>query len=206
MPGLSGFSWRVVLDCFQVFPLDTRMNEGIAFGEVCQMLGRDPLFVRTLQRQLGLHIPEKDAGYSQGYVIFLEKLVSLRALHVPLEDIRELFEVEKKILSLLHVDALDRSPTWYLDECNGEREQAVFPERLLLSGHRLGFRIDANMIQPTLDFGERHPELFKGREMGEDVFLVVRKYVSMVRAMRERIERERPILENALYWARRVFK
>lgn len=182
------------------------MVDGISLGEVCQMLGRDAFFVRNLQRQLGLYMPDKDGGYSQGYVIFLEKLVSLRALHVPLEDIRELFEVEKKILSLLHVDALDRSPTWYLDECNGEKEHRGFPDRLLLSGHRLGFRVDANTIQPTLDFGERHPELFKGREMGEDVFLVVRKYVGMVRAMQERIGRERPILENALYWVRRVFQ
>lgn len=182
------------------------MTDGITFGEVCQMLGRDAFFVRHIQRQLGLHMPDKEGGYSQGYVIFLEKLVSLRALHVPMEEIRELFEMEKKILSLLHVDALARSPTWYLEESNGDKEYGGFPERLLLSGHRLGFRIDANMIQPTLDFGERHPELFKGRDMGEDVFLVVRKYLAMVRAMQEKIERERPILENALYWARRVFK
>lgn len=182
------------------------MGEGVAFGEVCQMLGRDAFFIRNIQRQLGLHIPDKTGGYSQGYIICLEKIVSLRALHVPLEDIKELFELEKKILSLLHVDALDRSPTWYMDEGNGDRDHGVFPDRLLLGGHRLGFRVDANMIQPTLDFGERHPELFKGREMGEDVFLVVRKYVNMVRAVQERIDRERPILENALYWARRVFK
>lgn len=170
------------------------------------MIGREAVFVRTIQRQLELHIPDKDGGYSQGYVMFLEKIVSLRALHIPLEDIKDLFEVEKKILCLLHVDALGRSLTWYLDECAADADTVSFPDRLLLSGHRLGFRIDANVIQPTLDFGERHPELFKGREMGEDVFLVVRKYVSMVRAMRERMERERSILENALYWAKRVFK
>ncbi len=171
------------------------------------MLGRETVFVRTIQRQLGLHLPDKEeGGYSPGYVMFLEKIVSLRALHIPLEDIRDLFEVEKKILCLLHVDALGRSMTWYLDECSADADTVVFPDRLLLSGHRLGFRIDANVIQPTLDFGERHPELFKGREMGEDVFLVVRKYVGMVRVMRERMERERPILENALYWSKRVFK
>ena len=182
------------------------MNNCVTFSEVCHMLGREAFFVRHVQRQLGLHLPDRDGGYSQGYAIFLEKIVSLRALHIPLEDIKDLFEVEKKILCLLHVDALDRSPTWYLDECNGDSDNAVFPDRLLLTGHRLGFRIDANVIQPTLDFGERHPELFKGREMGEDVFLVVRKYVGMVRAMRERVEKERPILENALYWAKRVFR
>jgi hypothetical protein len=181
------------------------------FTELCAMLGRESPYVHNLQRLLGLHIPGKGEGYSQSYLIFMEKVVSLRALHVPQDEIRELFETEKKILRLLHADSLTGSLTWYLDACAGgngddNHHNDPAPDRLLLSGCRLGFPLDADVVQPTLDFGERKPELFKGHEMGEDVRRVLRKYRTQLADIRTRIEKEKPVLENALLWVRHAMR
>jgi hypothetical protein len=179
---------------------------GLKFGELCQMVGKDAVYVRNLQKHLHLHIPRKDGAYPQSYALFLEKVISLRAFHVPVEAIRDLFEVEKKLLCLLHVDTLTSSPTWYLDDCTSLDVEEPQSDRLLLSGHRLGFAPDTGSVQPTLDFGERHPELFTGKEMGENLGQVLRKYLALRSGIRDRIEREKPILENAMYWVERVFR
>lgn len=169
------------------------------------MLGRDTLYVGNLQRVLKLHVPGKTEGYSQAYLVFLEKVIALRALHISQETIKAVFDIEKKCLRLLHVDTLTDSPTWYLDACgNGEKESDA-ADRLLLTGYRLGFPVDAQTVQHTLDFGDRAPELFDGEEMGEDVRRVLARYLDLVGGIRKRVEREKPVLENALYWAGRVF-
>lgn len=174
---------------------------------LCRTLGRDALYVRNLQRLLELHVPEGGEGYSPAYVAFMEKITALRALHVPQSDITELFAVEKKILVLLHVDTLTNSPTWYLDDCGACDEKAPSEAgRLLLSGYRLGFSLDAEAVQHSLDFGPRNPELFKGTDMGEDIRRVVDKYLGLLGGVRQRIAKEKPVLENALSWAGRVLK
>jgi hypothetical protein len=175
---------------------------GFSFSELCGMLGKESVYVRNLQHHLDLHVPGKDEGYSQSYVIFMEKVVSLRAFHIPLDEIGDLFDTEKKVLSLLHVDSLTHSPTWYIDACVEGEEDDVASDRLLLCGYRLGFPFGAQAVQPTLDFGQRDPELFKGVEMGEDVRLVLAKYLNLLKEIRKRIEKERPVLETALQWAK----
>ena len=180
--------------------------DGFIFSELCRMVGKDSIYIRNLQRQLDLHILPRDQTYSQCYLIFLEKVVALRAFHIMPEDIRELFDTEKRILKFLHMDALTDSPTWYLDACSGEEEEETHPDRLLLSGSRLGFPIDAPTVQDTLDFGQRDPELFRGVDMGEDVRVVLRKYLLLLQSMKGRIAREKPVLENALQWAKRFLR
>jgi hypothetical protein len=172
------------------------------FADLCRALDRPTAWVRGVQRRLDLHRPENEAGYSTPYLVFLEKVLFLRALHVPEEDIAELFETEKKILRLQHVDTLTRSPTWYLDACeSGEGRGDAGNGWLLLSGYCLGFPLDADTVQPALDFGERSTELFPGREMGEDVRRLLKKYREHHAQVRARIARERPVLEAALRWA-----
>ena len=166
------------------------------------MVGKDTIYIRNLQRHLDLHIAGKDQTYSQCHLIFIEKIVALRAFHIPLDDIKELFETEKRILKFLHMDTLTKSPDWYLDGCDGSEESGQGPERLLLSGFKLGFPVDALAVQQTLDFGARDPELFKSAQMGEDLRRILRKYIERLNAVKDRIEKERPILENALHWAR----
>lgn len=179
------------------------MGDGFSLAEVCRILGRDALTLKTWQRQFGLHVPPRGASYSQAYLNFLEKLVALRAFHIPLDDILELFETEKKILRLLHVDTLTDSPTWYLDACGVGCEGRWTPDRLFLSGYQLDFPVTAQAVQPTLDFGRRDPELFKAVEMGEDLRRVLQKYAARLSAIMERIAKERLVLENALAWAER---
>jgi hypothetical protein len=190
---------------------ERRGTAAFSFAELCAMLGRESPYVHNLQRQLGLYIPGKGGSYSQSYLVFMEKIVSLRALHVPQDEILALFETEKKVLHLLHVDTLTLSPTWYLDACASGNEDDQHhndpaPDRLLLSGYRLGFRLDEGPVQPTLDFGQRETELFKGHEMGEDVRRVLQKYLGQLAEVRKRVQRERPVLENALLWVRKAMR
>ena len=174
---------------------------GASFAGMCKALHREAVAVLAMQRGLGLHVPEKDTGYSDAYVAFMRKVVRLRALHVPLDLIAELFETERKVLALLHVDTLTDSPTWYLDACNGENGRLP-PDGLLLSGYRLGFPIETGAVQPTLDFGERPNELFHGHEMGEDLKQVLARYRRQLEDVRERVGREKPVVEGALSWVR----
>ena len=179
----------------------------ITLPDLCRMLGKDAVYVRNLQRHLELHVPRDGAGYSDSYALFLEKVVALRAFHIPQDDIKELFETEKRILRLLHFDALTDSATWYLDGCRGfESSDDDGADQLLLTGYGLGFPIDAGVIQHTLDFGQRDPELFRGVDMGEDVRRILRKYVGLLKDIKSRIQREKPVLENALAWARRFLR
>ena len=189
-----------------MLPSDNPAVAGFSFSELCKILGKDAVYVRNLQRLLDLHIPGKDHGYSQNYLIFMEKIVALRSFHVPQDEIKELFDTEKKIMRLLHADTLTDSPTWYLDGCGGSEEDEAASSRLLFGGYRLDFPLPARTVQHTLDFGPRAPELFKGSEMGEDLRRVMQKYHGLVNALRERIAREKPVLENALHWARGFLK
>lgn len=179
---------------------------GLPFQELCEVLGKEPFYVRNLQRQLELPVPKDHTGYSESHAIFLEKVVALRAFHIAPDDIKELLDTEMKILRMLHVDSLTPSPTWHLEGCSGAEFEEPAADRLLLTGYRLGFALDAQAIQHTLDFGQRNPELFKGSEMGEDLRQVLRKYHAVVDRIKGRIVREKPVLENALEWARRILR
>lgn len=179
------------------------MATTFSYNDLCRMLGRESPYVHNLQRQLELHLARKGEGYTEAYAIFMEQIVSLRALHVPMDDIKALFEIEKKVMCLLHADSLTDSPTWYLDNHTG-RDREPRADELLLTGYRLGFPVESEQVQPTLDFAARDPELFKGHEMGEDIRLVLRKYRSLLGVVTARILREKPVVETALHWVKRT--
>jgi hypothetical protein len=65
--------------------------------------GRPVAALKTIQKSFALHIPA-DGAYSEAYCRFLEKIVALHALHVSRTALLEIFEKEKQILRLLHVD------------------------------------------------------------------------------------------------------
>jgi hypothetical protein len=172
--------------------------------------GRPVAALRTIQKTFVLHIPS-DGVYSEAYCRFLEKIVALLALHVSRQALLEIFEKEKQILRLLHVDTLSPSPTWYLDDCAlslpsalGARRSPLTSTRLLLTGHDLGFKLDAPATQDTLDFGSREKELFKGREMGEDVRKLLADYLRIFTAIRQTVSTEIPVIRNALNWASKL--
>ena len=176
-----------------------------SFAELCRALGKSGFYVHNLQRALGLPVVRGGGRYSPAYLRLMEKAVSLRAFSVSADRILELFETEKKILRLLHIDSLSRSDTWYLGGCNG----VPYSEKcLLLTGFDLGCSISADgagHVQHHLDFSERDPELFSGAEMGEDVRIILDKYAGLVADIRTRVEQERPVLRDALAWAGEAF-
>jgi hypothetical protein len=165
--------------------------------------GRPVAALRTIQKTFALHIPA-DGVYSDAYCRFLEKIVALQALHVSRTALLEIFEKEKQILRLLHVDTLTSSPTWYLDDCVQPETKAALTTRLLLSGYDLGFQLDAPATQETLDFGSREKELFKGTEMGEDVRKLLADYLRLFTAIRQTVSTEIPVIRNALTWASKL--
>ncbi len=180
----------------------------LTFSELCQACGKSQVYVRNLLTSLGLpalrslgeegSVPAKDSRYS-AYARFIQTIIALRTFSVPLTEIADLFTKEQIVLRLLKVDALGATPTWYLDQCadKGHKDR-----RLLLTGYDVGFPIDSKVIQPNLDFGVRKKELFSGKEMGEDVRRALDSYLRLLAKIMARVEQERPVLNQALQWAK----
>ena len=125
----------------------------------------------------------------------------LRRLNVTEEALRNLWLIEKKLLQLLHVDAVG-SPTWFLDSC-GMKTHAN--RRLLLTNHDVGTDLRTTKLQPGLDFSEAPPELFKGRDMGEDALRALGEYKRLHGRVQSEVAAELPHVQAAAQWARRVW-
>lgn len=171
------------------------------FRNLCAALGKSPLYVRALQHRLGLAIPADGESYSSAYFHFVRTVIALRTFSVPMDDIGSLFETEKKLLSLLKVDTLTSSKTWYLDACGAGADSA---RRLLLTNYDVGRSITPAGIQFNLDFRARQPELFSGAEMGEDVRGVMALYLKWRNQVLDRVRAEQPAVEHALLWAEKL--
>ncbi|MBU4212919.1 MAG: hypothetical protein KKD33_10085 [Verrucomicrobia bacterium] len=118
---------------------------------------------------------------------------------MPLGEIADLFTKEQIVLRLLKVDALGASSPWYLDQCDNKGHKEL---RLLLTGYDIGFPIDGKVIQTNLDFGVQKQELFSGKEMGEDVRRALDSYLRLLAKIMVRVGQERPVLNQALQWAK----
>jgi len=179
--------------------VDNRKNRagGKGFPEVCHLLAKSGPYVHNLQTKLGLYIPGKGEFYSDAYIAFMQKIISIRTFCVPVEDICRLFETEKKLLKLLKIDSLTHSPTWYLDACNAGPEAA---ERLLLTNYVIDHYIKSDAIQSNLDFGAKEKELFSGHEMGENVRRIYEVYRRQREEVMNRVQAETVVLERALDW------
>jgi hypothetical protein len=178
---------------------------GKTLAVVASRCGKPVATLKALQKSLNLHVPE-DGVYSEAYCRFMEKIVALQALHVSRSAIADIFEKERQILRLLHVDSLSSSPTWYLDACVQPETRAALATRLLLSGYDLGFKLDTTALQDNLDFGSREKELFKGKEMGEDVRKLLSDYLRLFFAIRQAVSAEIPAIRNALNWASKILE
>lgn len=174
------------------------MIETVSFDEMCQAVGKPPPYVRQLQAIF--HLPlSRDHRYAPPYVSFLRKLVSLRAFSVPVDEIGDLLNREKRLLELLHADSISNSPTWFIDAC----DQVGRPsQRLLLTGYDVGFALASRTIQVGFDFGRKQRELFTGHEMGEDTRRVIDAYLKARKRVLDRVRDQRPVLRDALAWAR----
>jgi len=175
-------------------------GERYSFGDICAALGKGPLFVRGIQRDLGLPRRRHEDGYSAGYLCFLEKAIALRAFAVPMDRIVELLEMEKKALQLLHIDSIGEDEYWYLEACLNDGPSDY---RLFLTGVDLGFPIAEGIVQSHLNFRVRESELFRGAEMGEDVRRVLEACLRLQGEILDRVRKEAPVIRDALAWAER---
>ncbi len=169
-------------------------------AEIAQTLNRSPAVISGLQARFELPGFE-GAAYSDAYLAFLKTLVCLRTLGIAEDRLLHLWHREKKLLQLLHVDSAG-SRTWFLDSCGAITRR---DRRLLLSNYDIGIAVPAHAIQLGLNFSERPPELFPGKEMGEDALHVLNEIIPLQTAIRADVAVELPHLRETVKWAARLF-
>ena len=165
--------------------------------DIGRELKRPVIYLHGLQTRFEL--PECE-GYSDAYLEFVTKLIHLRALSVPEETLRNLWHIEKKLLLLLHADNTG-SQTWFLDACGATSHPE---QRLLLSNYDIGVEVPSKSLQLGLNFTKQLPELFTGRQMGEDGLRVLHDYLQLYTRIRSDIRAELPLMRAAIRRAKQL--
>jgi hypothetical protein len=169
------------------------------FGDLAIMLNRSTVYLAGLRKRFELPVYEGE-GYSDSYLVFLRKITSLRTLNVSEETLLDLWQLEKKLLQLLHADSAG-SPTWFLDSCIHTKH----PERrLLLTNYDLGVPLTGGEVQIGLNFAATAPELFAGREMGEDALRVLRECLKLRARILDEVADELPHVRCIIQWAAKL--
>jgi hypothetical protein len=164
-----------------------------SFSDLARALNRPPVYLRGLQARFALPVIT-GANYSDAYAALLRSVIYFRILGVSENALVRLWEVEKKLLTLLNVDSTG-SATWFLDACGQTSHRN---RRLLLSNYDMGAPITSHMLQPGLNFRASMPELFASKEMGEDALRVFEKYLKALAAIHRDVSDELPQLRAAL--------
>jgi len=168
-------------------------------AEMAKALNRPVVFLNGLQKSYDLPAFEGTA-YPDAYLAFLRSVIFLRMLGISQETLLKLWRLEKKLLTLLHADSVG-SPTWFLDSCGPTTSPH---HRLLLSNFDMGFQLKSQAVQLGLDFTEGiAPELFDGKEMGEDALRVLGQYLEIHTRVQKDIRTEIPLLRKAARWGAR---
>jgi hypothetical protein len=165
--------------------------------EIAERLGRPAIWISGIQKRFGLPVLE---SYSEGYECFLRKILHLRLLGVSEESLREFWAVERKLIEVLHLDS-QSSPTWMVDACDYPSDP---DRRLLLSNIDLGFPLPATDLQIGLNFAASSPELFAGKEMGEDSLRLISDYRTRLAVIRLSVGSELSVLKGAIKWGREL--
>ena len=163
--------------------------------ELATSLERPAIWISGIQKRFWLPVLE---SYSQGYESFLRKVIHLRVLGVSEESLREFWAVERKLIEVLHLDP-QSSPSWMVDACAVPSDPN---RRLLLSNIDLGFPLPSSDLQIGLDFSISSPELFAGKEMGEDALPLISDYRARLTGIRSSVGSELPVLKGAIQWGR----
>jgi len=165
-------------------------------ADMAAKLNRSTVYLSGLQKRFELPAFE-GASYPDDYLEFFRTVVYLRTFGVSEELLRELWVLEKKLLTLLHVDSTG-SRTWFLDACGRTTHRE---RRLMLSNFDLGIPLDAREVQTGLDFSDRLPELFEGKAMGEDALRVLDECLKLEKTMLNDVRAELPHVREAVKWA-----
>ena len=161
--------------------------------ELAEKLGRPALWISRMRKRFGLPVLEQ---YPECYETFLRKVRDLRNLGVSEEKLGALWDVERKIIAILHLD-MGGGELSLIEGCSVEADP---DHRLLMSNADLGVPLMALDLQAGLDFQVRPPELFEGKEMGEDALRLLQEYRKLLSGIRETIGRERRALRESLRW------
>ncbi len=183
------FCWLVCL-CGHIGCINT-------FADIAKTLNRSTVYLSGLRSRFELPVLD-GVGYSAAYLAFFRTVVHLRTLSIGEEALRDLWQIEKKLLQLLHADSTG-SPTWFLDACAATSRP---DQRLLLTNFDMGAAIHGQEVQPGLNFSPPFSELFAGHEMGEDVLRVVADYRRHHARILEAVSAELPIVQCAAAWVR----
>jgi hypothetical protein len=169
---------------------------GKTLADIAQALNRPAVLITSLQHRFEL--PSfGGAGYTDAYLAFLRTVVHLRTLGIAEDRLLRLWLLEKKLLQLLNADSTG-SKTWFLDSC-GPTTRAR--QRLLLTNYDIGVSVPSHELQLGLNFAEKLPELFPGKEMGEDALRVLNDYITSYSRIRADIAAELPHLRQTAKWA-----
>jgi hypothetical protein len=148
-----------------------------------------------MRKRFGLPVLET---YPKCYYVFLMKVRDLRNLGVSEEKIGTLWDLERKLIDILHLDLGDGNLS-HIQGCSVEAD----PERrLLLSNADLGVPLMARDLQTGLDFQALPKELFEGKAMGEDALRLLREYRVLLQEIRETVIVESKVLKDSLHWAK----
>ncbi len=170
--------------------------DGCTLAELARRLNRPVVQLRQWQERFDLPV-FVGAGYSPAYAAFLRGLVMLRIMGIGEEVLVRLWKLERRLLKRLHADSTG-SPTWFLDSCGRSGHRG---RRLLLSNHDLGMPLPSRSLQLGLNFADSLPELFAGREMGEDVLRLLEECIKLTGKIRASLDAERPLVREALRWS-----
>ena len=164
-------------------------------SELSERLGRPALWISRMRKHFGLPVLE---DYPECYEAFLRKVRDLRNLGVSEEKFGQLWDLERKLIDILHLDLGDGNLS-HIQGCSVEAD----PERrLLLSNADLGVPLMARDLQTGLDFQALPKELFEGKEMGDDVLRILREYSDLLDETLKTVSRESKVLKNSLRWAK----
>lgn len=169
------------------------------FGDIVKSLNRSPVYISGLQKRFDLPAFEGPV-YSPSYLAFLRGIVALRTFDIAEETLRDLWQLEKKLLQLLHVDSTG-SPTWFLDSCGATTHSE---RRLLLTNHDLGAPLTGSAVQTGLNFSDSLPELFAGKDMGEDAIRVLHDILKIRARILADLDSELPHVRTSAKWAARL--
>jgi hypothetical protein len=167
-----------------------------SLADMAEKLNRPMDYLSGLQKRFELPVFD-GAAYPDAYLEFFRTVIHIRTFGISEETLRELWCLEKKLLTLLHVDSTG-SRTWFLDACG---RTAHRERRLLLSNFDLGIPLDAREVQTGLDFSDRLPELFEGQAMGEDALRVLDDCLQLEKSILADVRAELPHVRTAAKWA-----
>jgi len=164
--------------------------------ELIERLGRPALWISRMRKRFVLPVLE---DYPECYVAFLRKIRDLRNLGVSEERLGDLWDLERKLIAILHLD-LGGGALSLIEGCTVEADP---DHRLLLSNADLGVPLMARDVQAGLDFSAGRPrELFDGLAMGENALRLLGEYRNLLTEMREIVARETKVLSESLRWER----